>query len=201
MITEQTHFTERSSSLIDIILVSYPSSCILSAVVDPFLNQEIRFHCPVFIVFKFLKPHKKSIKRHVWKYKDGDYENLKEKFRNSDWESLVNEDIDVYATNVTDHILQMSSECIPNKYANIHPSKTPWMHNELRKLMRKRKRAYDKAKQTKLAHHWDKYKKLRNDTTTLLRSSKKSYFDKLANKLKSNHNISSKDWWKTLKTS
>ena len=200
MITEQTHFTERSSSLINIILVSNPSSCILSGVGDPLLNQEIRFHCPVFIVFKFLKPHKKLIKRHVWKYKDGDYENLKEKFRNSDWESLVNEDIDVYATNVTDHILQMSSECIPNKYANIRPSETPWMHNELRKLMRKRKRAYDKAKQTKLAHHWDKYKKLRNDTTTLLRSSKKSYFDKLANKLKSNHNISSKDWWKTLKT-
>ena len=75
---------------------------------------------------------------HVWKYKDGDYENLKEKFCNSDWESLVNEDIDVYATNVTDHILQMSSGCIPNKYENIRPSETPWMHNELRKLMRKR---------------------------------------------------------------
>ena len=113
MITEQTHFIERASSLIDIFLVSYPSSCILSGVGDPFLNQEIQFHCPVFIVFKFLKPQKKSIKRHVWKYKDGDYENLKEKFRNSDSESLVNEDIDVYATNVTDHILQMSSECIP----------------------------------------------------------------------------------------
>ena len=62
MITEQTHFTERASSLIDIILVSNPSSCILSAVGDPFLNQEIRFHCPVFIVFKFLKPHKNQLK-------------------------------------------------------------------------------------------------------------------------------------------
>ena len=55
MITEQTHFTERSSSLIGIILVSNPSSCILSGVGDPFLNQEIRFHCPVFIVFKIFK--------------------------------------------------------------------------------------------------------------------------------------------------
>ena len=43
----------------------------------------------------------------------------------------------------------MSNECIPNKYASIRPSKTPWMHNELHKLMRKRKRAYDKAKRTK----------------------------------------------------
>ena len=135
------------------------------------INQEIRFHCPVFIDFKFLKPHKNQLKDMF-----GDYENLKEKFRNSDWESLVNEDIDVYATNVTDHILQMSSECILNKYANIRPSETPWMHNELRKLMRKQKRAYDKAKRTKLTHHWDKYKKLRNYTTTLLGSSKKNIF-------------------------
>ena len=68
----------------------------------------------------------------------------------------------------------MSSECIPNKYAKIRPSETPWMHNELRELMKKRKRAYDKAKRTKLTHHWDKYKKQRNDTTTLMRSSTNS---------------------------
>ena len=74
------------------------------------------------------------------------------------------------------------------------------VHNELRKLMRKRKRAYDKAKRTQLQQHWDKYKRLRNDTTKLLRPSKKTYFDNLANKLTSSHNLSSKDWWKTLKT-
>ena len=66
--------------------------------------------------------------------------------------------------------------------------------------MRKRKRAYDKAKRTQLKQHWDQYKRLRNDTTKLLRSSKKTYFDNLANKLTSCHNLSSKDWWKTLKS-
>ena len=72
-----------------------------------------------------------------------------------------------------DHIFQLSSECIPNKIASVRPSETPWMHNELRKLMRKRKRAYGKAKRTQLQQHWDQYKRLRNDTTKLLRSSKK----------------------------
>ena len=99
-----------------------------------------------------------------------------------------------------DHIFQLSSECIPNKIASGRPSETPWMHNELRKLMRKRKRAYDKAKRTQLQQHWDQYKRLRNDTTKLIRSSKKTYFDNLANKLTSSHNLSSKDWWKTLKS-
>ena len=133
IINEHTHFTERSSSLIDIILTSNPNSILLSGVDDPFLNLEIRYHCPIFIVFKFTKPHRKPIKRHIWKYKDGDYENPKHKFGNTDWNSFANEDIDIYSKNVTDHIFQLSSECIPNKIASVPPSETPWMHNELRK--------------------------------------------------------------------
>ena len=115
IITEHTHFTERSSSLIDIILTSNPNSILLSGVGDPFLNQAIRYHCPIFSVFKFTKPHRKSIKRHIGKYKDGDYENLKHKFGNTDWNSFANEDIDIYSKNVTDHIFQLSSECTLTK--------------------------------------------------------------------------------------
>ena len=73
-------------------------------------------------------------------YKNGDYENLKDKFRSSDWESLAHENIDIYSQNITDHIMQLTSECVPNKFVNIRQSDPPWMHNELRKLMRKRKR-------------------------------------------------------------
>ena len=53
IINEHTHFNERSSSLIDIILTSNPNSILLSGVGDPFLNQEIWYHCPMFSVFKF----------------------------------------------------------------------------------------------------------------------------------------------------
>ena len=200
LIREPTHFTERSSSIIDLILVSDPRNLLLSGVGDPFLNQDIRYHCPIYAVYKFLKPHAKSIKRHIWMYKNGNYDNLKEKFRNSDWESFAHENIDNYAENITDHIMQLTSECVPNKYVNIRQTDPPWMHNELRKLMRKRKRAYDKAKQTKRTEHWNKYKTIRNDTTNLLRSSKQTYFDNLSEKLKTNNNLNSKDWWKTLKT-
>ena len=62
-------------------------------------------------------------------------------------------------------------------------SDPPWMHNELRKFRRRLKRAYDKAKRTNNTQHWEnlKKKKMRSETTNLLRSSKKSYFDNLAN--------------------
>ena len=52
-IEEPTHFTETSSSLIDLLLVNNNEHLILSGVGDPFLHQDIRYHCPVFGVFNF----------------------------------------------------------------------------------------------------------------------------------------------------
>ena len=97
------------------ILISNHNSILLSGVGHPFLNQESWYLCPLFSVLNFTKTHRHFIKRHLWKYKDGDYENLKYKFGNTDWNSFVNDDIDIYSKNVTNHIFQLSSECIPTK--------------------------------------------------------------------------------------
>ena len=48
IITEPTHFTENSSYLLDIILVNNKNHVTTSGVGDPFLDQNIRYHCPVF---------------------------------------------------------------------------------------------------------------------------------------------------------
>ncbi len=61
-----------------------------------------------------------------------------------------------------------------------------------------RKRAFQKAKQTDSDDHWTAYKRLRNDTLSLIRSARKSYDDKLSDSL-GDRTLQSKDWWKTLK--
>ena len=172
----------------------------LSGVSDPFLGQETRYHCPIFVVFKYQKSQTVSFKRQVWKYQHGNYDLLKRKILDTDWDALYNDDIDTYSLNVTNCILDLTKECIPHKIVNIRQSDPPWMHNDLRKLMRQRKRADDKANQTNNQHYWQKYKQLRNKTTNRLRSSKREYFDKMANKLNNNYNITSRDWWKILKS-
>ena len=67
-INQPTHYTEHSSSLIDIILVSNKDRLIFSEVGDPFLNQELRYHCPVFGILKFVKPKSKVFERHILNY-------------------------------------------------------------------------------------------------------------------------------------
>ena len=58
---------------------------------------------------------------------------------------------------------------------------------------------YKKARIKNTQYHWDKFRTIRNETTNLIRESKKLYYANIADKLKTSE-LSSKDWWKTLKT-
>ena len=64
IISQPTHFTE-NSSLIDLLLVNDNNHVITSGVGDPFLQQDLRYHCPVFGVFNFSKLKRKSYVRQI----------------------------------------------------------------------------------------------------------------------------------------
>lgn len=198
-ISQCTHFTENSSSLIDILLVSDKNYLIFSGVGDPFLNQEIRYHCPIYGIFKFCKPKFKSFQRHIWDYTKGNYDLLRNKAQQIDWNSLQDQDIDIYSNKMKNSIMGIAKESIPNKNITIHPSDPPWITSLIKRHIRKRKRAYRIAKNTGQASDWTKFKKLRNKVVSMIRNSKKTFYNKIAQKLKSG-NISNKSWWTTLKT-
>ena len=199
-ITEPTHYTERSEpSLIDLILVHNPDSLVASGVGDPFLEQNLRFHCPIFGLLKFPNTKVKSYTRQIWNYALGNYDLLRAKASETEWDSLRHASLDTYVINFTNHILQLAKECIPNKLVRIRPADPPWLTSYIERFICKRKRAYRKAKQTDLAIHWEKFRRLRNKVTLLIRESKQAHTDKVANKLKSD-SISSRSWWSILKS-
>lgn len=198
-INQPTHYTEHSSSLIDIILRNNESHFIFSGVGDPFLNQETRYHCPIFGILNFSKSKSKSYLRHTWSYERGDYDLLRYKAETTDWESLYDPNINIYAQNITNHIIAISKVCIPNRMTRIRRHESSWINSMIKLYIRKRKRAYKKAKQTNSNAHWQKFKQLRNRVTKMIRDAKQSKTDKIANKLKSG-NLRSRDWWSTVKS-
>ena len=198
-ITDPTHFTENSSSLIDIILTSDKNNLIYSGVAEPFLQQDVRYHCPVYGVFKYTKASRKSFTRRIWSFDRGDYDLLRNKVADTDWDSLSDPDVNIHASNITNHLNALTAECIPNKTVRIRPSDPPWITTAIRKLIRKRKRAYQKAKQINTPRLWNNFKKKRNKVIESIRQSKQQFLDQLSGKLKSKP-LSSKDWWSTLKT-
>ena len=95
LINEDTHFTENSSSLIDLILVRNSSNILMSGVADSFIPDQIRFHCPIFVLLKFLRPSTKSFMRKIRNYERADFTQFRKNLISFNLEEkLVTENID-----------------------------------------------------------------------------------------------------------
>ena len=116
-----THLTENSSSLIDIILVRNKDNLLCSGVDDPFLSKDLRYHCPIYGIFRFSIPKIKSFSRYVWYYDRGNFKLLREKATVIDWQSLQDNDVNVFANNINTAIFSLAAKCIPNRYIKIQP--------------------------------------------------------------------------------
>ncbi len=68
----------------------------------------------------------------------------------------------------------------------------PWLTKEIIKKINERKRAYHKEKRTQLDRHWNKFKRIRNDTVTLIRKSKETHYTTVSDKLNNNETTSKK---------
>ena len=198
IITDYTHFTETSQSILDLILTNNKNDILLSGVGEPFLEQDIRYHCPVFCVLNFNKQKTHVFKRNIWLFDQGDYQSFSNELRNTNWEIFKDADINKYAKNVTAHLMNISSKHIPNKTINVRPSDPSWLNTNIKRLIRKRKRYYNKYKKTKTSSDCEVYKRIRNLVNNEIRNSKQNVNERLADKLKSG-SLSPKDWWKTLK--
>ena len=200
-IEEPTHFTENPSSLIDLVLTSNRNIIISCGVGDTFFPQQVRYRCPVYGILNFSKPKSFSFVRNIWSYDRRNYDMLRVKASSVNWNELQDDDINVYANNINDTILELSKQCtcIPNKVIRVRSSDPPWITNSLKRHIRVRKRLYRKAKQTNDPNIWNKFRLYRNKTLSLIRKSKQSHTDNLKKKLTSEQ-LSSKDRWKHLNT-
>ena len=132
-------------------------------------------------------------------FENGDYNAFRQAVSDYDWNTKIKEDVNLYANALTQTLFNLSEQYIPNKNVTIRPQDLPWINNNIRKLRRKRNRFYRKYKKSKTVQNYSKFKKLRNDITSFLRKSKQDYTESLASKLESS-NLSSKDYWNTLKS-
>ena len=96
------------------------------------------------------------------------------------------------------HIISLAEKHIPKKYVTVRNAEPMWLNSQLRIMIRKRKRLFKKAKRTKLSQDMNLYIQYRNEVIKLIRRSKKSHIDDIANSFKA-QKPSSNDWWKYLK--
>ena len=196
VIDEPTHYTEHSSSVIDLVLVSEPENVIYSDVTSPFIPNLVRYHCPTVLYLKYRNPVNKTYKRHIWLYDRGDYNQFRHKLSQVNCDQVfVSNNVNECAEKITDSIINAAKESIPNKTVTIRPSEPQWINSQIKREIRKRKRLFRNAKRKNTYAHWNKFKQKRNEVAILIRDAKKQYKDKLANDL-INSNNNSRRWHK-----
>ena len=148
-ITESTHFTEHSSSLLDLIFVRNKSNVFKAGVLDTFIENQVRYHVPTAVIFKFLKNIQQPYKRHIWLYEKGNYDEYRHILNNIDWDGITDgNDLDNLAEKFTDTLIKAAEKTVPNKTVTIRPDDYPWINGKIRKLIRNRKRLFRKARKS-----------------------------------------------------
>ena len=94
--TEPTNFAKTSSTIIDLILVRNLRTVEPSGVGDPFLMQDIRYHCPTYCVLKLKKHLAKAFLRKIWLFENGNYNAFCQAVSDYDWNTRIKEDVNLY---------------------------------------------------------------------------------------------------------
>ena len=175
LISDPTHFTENSSSLIDLILVRNSPNILTCGVADSFIPGLTRYNCPIIVLMKFLRPQNKAFKRRIWNYNLADFDKYRHVLTKSNLEEKLQQttDIDQNTKEVTETIIYAADQAIPNRYVTIRPTEHPWITCHIKKLIRKRKRNFRKFKRTTNLLHLEHYKTLRNKVVSEIRKPKK----------------------------
>ena len=90
------------------------------------------------LFFNFDKHMSPVFTRHIWLYSKGNYQSFSNELRETNWDALKNNDIDIYAANVTEQIMKLANQYIPNKTIKVRKSDPAWLTNSIKRLMRKK---------------------------------------------------------------
>ena len=135
LITEPTSITENSSTLIDLLLTNSPPNITYSAVCEPFLDINISYHRPVVGLINSAKQTDFIVRRKIWLYNRGNYENFRSNIRNKEWGPLFDNQlsIDEITENLTVTILKLAADSIPNRIIAIRNNNLPWITSDVKK--------------------------------------------------------------------
>ena len=193
IIDSPTRITQYSTSLIDLILVSDSLKCTDKGTIEPFCSD----HHAIYFSTNFLTTKQHCYQRKIWQYDNANFNEYRQKLNLCDWD-MNNLSIEDQVKKISTNITHAANQSIPNKVVTIRPRDLPWIHNEIRKEIRKRNKIHQLAKRTNTPENWKLFREARNHVTLLIRKAKLNYFNKLATNLHQG-NLTAKQWWKVAK--
>ena len=193
LINEPTHFPRGEiETCLDLILTDKPSAFVHCGVIpspDPRCKHQI-----VNGIINFSVPTPPPYKRRIWKYDQANIPLIKRDFSLIDWDFCFRgASLDEMVSIFSEKILSIASIHIPNEHKTFNDKDAPWVTPKVKCAVTRNHRVYKKWKDRGKPSDGRAYVKIvQSATSNIIEEAKKSYLDKLSDKLsnpKSNSNI------------
>ena len=118
------------------------------------------------------------------------------------WDLITSDDHSIHesVTFFTNKLTDTAQEYIPHKQCTIRTNDKPWMTNNIRRHIRKRRRIHKKAKCSNNETDWTLFRNQRNHVTSLIRQAKTDYDDRICTKINTDTDRASNEWWTLCKS-
>ena len=200
IISEPTHFfrDDCKPSCIDLIITDQPN-LVLESGVRPSLDPSVK-HQIVFSRINYRIPPPPKIKRKIWHYISADPGLIKRAIANYPWvEKLENlENPNEQVTHLTDCILNIMSNFIPNEVKTFSSRDPEWFNRDVKNLLRKQNKLFKKLKKNGYRNE-DKVAldKIREESSLAIKTARECFLRKEGLKL-ADSNTGEKTYWKIL---
>ena len=164
LIHQPTRYAESNevANLRDLALVSNVAMVENSGVFPSFSRID---HIPIFVSLKIEPPSTSKQTIQCWDYRQTDTDKLTRLLMDTDWDSLLDCDVDNATENLTDALLTAAKATIPFKVFTRNSNNKPWFNLELKCQIRRRDRLFKIAKKRDTPQDWERWRRQRNLTT------------------------------------
>ena len=193
LIEEPTRVTCETATLIDHIATTCPINIFKSGILKHALSDHYMVYCIRKLNGSISKNYKSIKTRNMKKFSE---EAFLRDVASIDWEQALefSGDANLLVQQFSSEFSQVIEKHAPLRQIRVSEKYCPWIHSDLKNLIRTRDRLKRSAVKHKSQHLMNSYKQYRNRTNALNKALKKQYFSDKINSSKGNM----KDSWQTL---
>ena len=185
----------RGENILDLLFTNNPSLIKYTDVVPGISDHEI------VIIDQDIKPaYNKKPRRKVYRFKQANWDAIRsdaDKLAKDITSNINKNSVDANWTTLKKGLTRIMDRHIPSKLTSAR-SNLPWFGRSLKKKIKKKHKLYQKARSSKSAHAWDKYRQHKRETQKALRSAELNYVKNMLEESLQNNNT--KPFWKFIKS-
>lgn len=191
IIEESTRITGSSEKLIDVIFTNRPDHVLNQGTLNADLISDHRaIFCDLNVTLNRPKPKTITYRN----FKNFVYENFLVDLNNVQWDNIFYLDnIEKKVQYLAENILVIFNKHAPYVTSRVTKPYAPWLTDNIKQLMKERKKALSKYEKSKSCSDLLYYRQLRNITVSAIKREKAAYL------LFQQNNSNAKDLWKSLK--